>query len=146
MAFLNSWSALLKSLRAMNCAPNWVCTCAASRIRSCFVSCGSFLRLLSGVSYLMILLLEQALPASASATSTITAETLRSITELLLRGGFDPALEFRVPARAVQHLALQLPARGVDVIAARAADHRLHVRIQQDLLERADGGFVRTRI
>src|SRR5579875_2996497 len=52
-------------------------------------------------------------------------------------------LELRVSAGAVRHPAPELSAGGVDVLAAGAPHHRLHAGIQQDFLERADGGFVR---
>src|SRR5579875_3474284 len=52
-------------------------------------------------------------------------------------------LELRVSAGAVRHPAPELSAGGVDVLAAGAPHHRLHGGIQQDFLERADGGFVR---
>src|SRR5690348_1072793 len=146
MAIFSFWSAALRSPRAISCAPTSVCTCAASRFWSCLVSWGSLWRLLKGVSYLMILLREHAPVPSTSVARIAAANTLRSIAQLLLRGSLDPAAEFRMPPRPVQHLALQLAAGGVYVVAAGAAHHRLHVRIQKDLLERADGGLVRTRI
>src|SRR6185437_5326381 len=46
----------------------------------------------------------------------------------------------------VGHLALQLPARRIDVLAAGAAHHRLHARVQQEGLEIANHRFVRALV
>src|SRR5690606_3237284 len=47
---------------------------------------------------------------------------------------------------AVHDLALELAAGRVDVVAAGAADHGQHLRIEQDLLERADPRLVGTLV
>src|SRR5690242_6656300 len=57
----------------------------------------------------------------------------------------DPAAELGLPARAIHDLALELAAGRVDVLAARAADHRQHVRVEQDLLKAADRFLARAR-
>src|SRR5690606_42161537 len=51
----------------------------------------------------------------------------------------EPAAEFGVPAGTVEHLALQLAAGGVDVVAAGAAHRGEHPGVQQDPLEGEDG-------
>src|SRR3569623_3005650 len=56
----------------------------------------------------------------------------RMFVALVLASLFQLAAEFGLAARAVHHLALQLAAGGVDVVAARAAHHREHVRVEQD--------------
>src|SRR6185437_15436086 len=90
------------------------------------------------------------LHAASPSTSTIAADSradLRSMgLDLRLRCGFDTALEFRMAAGTVRHLALQLATRGVDVLAAGTADHRLHTGVQQDRLEIADDRFVRALV
>src|SRR5690606_17504516 len=52
----------------------------------------------------------------------------------------DLVAKFRLSARAVHDLSLELSAGGIDVVAARAADHGQHAGVEQDFLEFADGG------
>src|SRR5690606_11298314 len=47
---------------------------------------------------------------------------------------------------AVAYLALELATGRVDVVAAGTPDHGQHLRVEQDLLERADLGLVRALV
>src|SRR3954453_2997927 len=83
---------------------------------------------------------EQPTPATR-VTSTIATITLRSGITVPL--GLELAAEVRLPACPVHHLALELPAGGIDVVAARTPHRRDHAGLVQELLERTDGEFVR---
>src|SRR5688500_19084176 len=79
-------------------------------------------------------LAQPARPATSPATRTPAAHRRTNscrIGDSLL---VELASELGLPASAVHHLALQLAAGGVDVVAARAADHGQHLLVQQDLL------------
>src|SRR5690606_1864156 len=55
----------------------------------------------------------------------------------------EAAPELGLAPGPVPYLALELAAGGVDVVATGAANHGQHLRIEQDLLEGADGRLVR---
>jgi hypothetical protein len=58
---------------------------------------------------------------------------------------FKLAAELGLTTGTIHDLALELPTRRVDILAARAPDHGQDVRIEQDLLERADRRLAGTR-
>src|SRR5690348_18416392 len=102
----------------MYTAASWVCVCAADCLSSCVVSCGGSFRLPVGEGYLMMpgSCLHAARPSVMSSAAD-TRTDLRSMSlDLRVGGRFHAALEFRMAAGTVRHLALQLSACGVDVL------------------------------
>src|SRR5688572_13776516 len=77
-------------------------------------------------------------PATKALISKASAPSRRIGPSLELR------LELAVAARAIHHLADELAASRVDVVAARAAHGRDQAGVVDDLLERADLVFART--
>src|SRR5687768_15545947 len=70
-------------------------------------------------------------PASAAAAASASSALRGDIAGPLV-AGLELALEGGLAARAIHHLALELAAGGVDVVAARAAHSGQHVGIEQD--------------
>src|SRR5262245_54569314 len=83
----------------------------------------------------------EAAPLDVAVWSRQMRASSRSIVDSLFGEAFA---ELGLPARTIHHLPLELTARRVDVIAARAAHRRDHPGLVQQLLERTDRGVVRT--
>src|SRR5690554_2654778 len=80
---------------------------------------------------------EQAVAAKARTATSSNASRARI-------GALAQALaELRLAAGAIGHLALELAAGGVDVVAARATHRRDAAGLVEQLLEAAHGGIVR---
>src|SRR5690348_11572191 len=127
--------AVCKSPLAMYCWPSSVWMRAASSASWLLLVCGSLPPPSPLVSVLVV-----THPASASAMAAPNQRSRRMHGSLSLIKAFA---ELGLPARAVEHLALQLAAGGIDVVAARATQHGEHVGVEQQGLERADGVGVR---
>src|SRR5579883_3396247 len=145
----------------ISAAASCVWICAASSFSSCLLSSGAFFRSPAPLLTLMIWLRLQALannnvPIRKAALRRAVTDgrfLIFALRKERTQSGsmgallhFHSPAELRIAARAIQHLPFQLPASRVDIVAARAPDHRLHAGIQQDFLERANRVFVRTLV
>src|SRR5690349_10417860 len=112
--------AVCRSPLAMYCWPSSVWMRAASSASWLLLVCGS----LPPSPLVSVLVVTH--PASASAMAAPIQRSRRMRDSLSLIKAFA---ELGLPARAVQYLALQLAAGGIDVVATGAAQHGEHVRV-----------------
>src|SRR5579864_4458541 len=87
-------------------------------------------------------------PDSAALAASNAEATISPFARLcsIARPTLETPLEFRVAPGAIEHLPLELPARGVDIVAPRAPHHRQHAGVEKDLLETADDPLFRTLV